>query len=868
MAGFYTGDWDNPQLEAAGSALVPSSTGDVLEATAGNALWSNTARRLASGEGAMLDQGVAVDDLGNPLPAGAPAPMLAPEDATKQYGIPGLLSFDAPVTASTAQELHDAKRAGALRADVIARSQGNFGSGWAGQGATSLALGLLDPVNLAAGLIPGVGEARFAALLGEGALARAGAGATAGMAGMAALEPLNALLDHQDHEDWTMAGALRDIAFGGLLGGGAHVLGGAAADALRGRPNPLTARMEAAPFETRDMALRGSVGQLADGRPVDVQPALDLVDRARPAQASATGLPEAFQIGPNGATADLRAGLWAKLQAGDLTELGRPSPVLEAAKAAMDSGAIGDQASFGQFLDRYYGGRRSAAAAPPAAPPGSYAAFTPSGTRVDLQPSVMEAGAPIASHAADGTVNPAYPAAAGLQPRDRSSAASQAQVMEMAAKLEPSRLGPSPEAASGAPIVDGSSGVVLSGNGRTAAIRRMYAEPQYAAQAAAYRAHIEGLGFDTAGLAQPMLVGRTTAAMTDEQLRAFTREANERQTLGLSTAEQARADAGRAARAVAQFQPGAIDGAGNRDFVRAFMAQVPAEERGGMLSADGSLSADGERRIRSALLANAYGDALGPTLERMLNGDTEGMKAVAGALTDEAGPWGALRRAAADGTIPPGLDITPQIGEAVQLLDRARQMGRPVAEMLAQTDLAAAPVSDAAASLLRLMFQDDALRRPVSRARLGELLDRYVDQAMEAQPGPDMFGAPPTGPGDVLRAVARGSDQAETAADALQAMTARAAEPAAHPEDAPAAAANADAVQRAPQVPPDRSAALAEAVTAADAMAARVQTELAAGRLTEADAAELRAADAAAEDAEGNARAFEAACACLVSGDV
>jgi hypothetical protein len=352
------------------------------------------------------------------------------------------------------------------------------------------------------------------------------------------------------------------------------------------------------------------------------------------------------------------------------------------------------------------------------------------------------------------------------------------------------------------------------------------------------------------------------------QAQAFAKEANERSTLAMTGAEQARADASRAGAAIGSYQPGPLTSSANRDFVRGFMAQVPTEERGGMVLADGRLSADGERRIRSALLANSYGDALGPTLERMLNGDVDGMKSVAGALSDVSGSWSALRQAAADGTIPPELDITPAIGEAVQLLDRARQMGRPVSELLAQTDLEAAPPSDAAAALLRLMFTDDAMRRPVSRQKLAELLDRYVQQAMEAQPGEDMFGTPPTGPGDVLRAIGKGAEPFEQAALALRDLADAASRPVEHPEDAPAADANADAMARAPTVPPEITAALAEAEKAAQDMRARVDTEVAAGRLTEADTAELRAAELASEQSEGDAKAMEAAASCLVAGSV
>src|SRR5581483_4085085 len=104
--------------------------------------------------------------------------------------------------------------------------------------------------------------------------------------------------------------------------------------------------------------------------------------------------------------------------------------------------------------------------------------------------------------------------------------------------------------------------------------------------------------------------------------------------------------------------------------------------------------------------------------------------------------------------IPANLDITPQLAEAVRLLESARQTGRPVAELLAQTDLDRPPPSPEAEGLLRLMFHDDAMRRPVGRARFADVLRAYVAQAVDVQPGPDMFGTPPATAAGILAAVA------------------------------------------------------------------------------------------------------------------
>ena len=397
---------------------------------------------------------------------------------------------------------------------------------------------------------------------------------------------------------------------------------------------------------------------------------------------------------------------------------------------------------------------------------GNYAAFGPDGTRLELRPEIVEANSLITSHNDDGSVNPAYPHESGMQGRDRQSLASQEQVTRIASRIEPELLGPNPDATTGAPILNAAN-QVEGGNGRTMAIRRMYADPALSNQAAAYRAFLEARGYDTSGMQAPMLIGRRMNDLTPDQVRSYTRNINERGTLGMNSAETARSDAERAARAIDSYQPGTLYGSANRDFVARFMTQLPIEERGGMMLKGGPLSIVGEARIRAALLAHAYGDALGPTLDHILNGDVEGMKGVAGALTDNAGMWGKMRVAAEAGEIPAGLDITPAIGEAVQMLDRAHETGTPIGSLLAQSDMMGGP-SPAAEALLRLMFRDEAMRQPVARAKLASLLDSYAKEALQAKPGNGMLGGAETTPADIFRAIGKDDSRMEAAATGLE----------------------------------------------------------------------------------------------------
>lgn len=772
-------------LEVRGLDVVEASPGEVLGATAGQAWAESIGPRVArylSTRGPAGEGTAGVDIMGNVTGAepteAPPAPaMLPPDELNKRYGMPGL-KFDAPMAETTAAAIAADRKAAQARAAIIERRGDALSTSAAVRYPLAFATAVLDPVNVAAAFIPFAGPARTARLLagaagmGERAAIRAGLGAVEGAAGMAVLEPLNYGLSRAEMNDWHMADALTNIAFGGLLGGGLHAIGGAVAD-----------RLTSAGPAARDAMLRGALAAIVEDRPVAVQGVLNLptVPSYRPVAAAA-----------------------------------------------------GD---------------------------GLYNVFAPGGVRIEARPEVVDLSTLIASHTPDGAVNPAYPHAEGLQPRDRASAASQGQIGEIAANLQPERLGPSPDAGTGAPIVN-AAGVIESGNGRALALHSVYERPDLAHRAAAYRAWLESQGHDLTGIDRPVLIGRRTTELSPDQARAFARGANERATLDMSAAEQARADAQRAGQALHLLQPGELASGGNRDFVRAFLAQLPAEERGRLMLADGTLSSEGARRIRAAMMAHAYGDALGPVLERMLNGDVEGMKAVAGALTDVAGPWGRLRRAAADGSIPAEMDITAAIGEAVQLLERARATGKPLREMLAQADAFAAPPSPDVLALLRLLHRDEALTRPLGREALTDLLARYTDEALKVTPGPDMFGTPPATPADILRAVARHIDPSQQAELAFRDL---ASTQAGRAEDQQASRAAQEAVQ-ANEKPPapgvaDPSAKAAQHVSQqADAAVA----ELDRLELTPGEQAQMTALREGVQAAEAEARATEAAAMCMV----
>ncbi|HSV28783.1 MAG TPA: hypothetical protein VLL76_04465, partial [Candidatus Omnitrophota bacterium] len=383
------------------------------------------------------------------------------------------------------------------------------------------------------------------------------------------------------------------------------------------------------------------------------------------------------------------------------------------------------------------------------------AVFDSSGRRLMVRYQLVEADDLVASHTDDLQVNEAFPAE--LQPRDRTRAAAEAQIHDIVARFEPELLGISPDAATGAPIVGKGDNVVESGNGRVLAIRRIHAKGGEAAEA--YRAFLQRLGFDTRTMRAPVLVRRRLDDLTPEDRRAFTVDAQKSRTMEMSATERAQADA--------QLLDGILhllgddDGrvgdiglARNAKFVRAFVDALPQTEQGRILSADGSLSLDGRRRIEAALLARAYDDA--DLLARMLESDDDNSRAVIGAMLDVAPEWAGMRAAAAKGEINPMVDATGDLVAAVRTVRDARATGRPLSEIRAQDDMFARR-SAVAERFLGVLLRESGEGRvkTASREAIAGDLRRYVDQAMRSNPEPDMFGTKPPGPDELLDLLGR-----------------------------------------------------------------------------------------------------------------
>jgi hypothetical protein len=289
MVELYGGDpIGSAALTEQGTYAVPSYAPEVLGAAVGTGFAGAPFLRSMRTIGATAaETGVfGADEYGNPI-MGEPEPPMDTEAANAEFAIPGALKFDKPTPRSVAQDLYDHKREQILRQDVIDRREGGILTGGVARFVAEMAGGLPDPFNLATGFIPVVSQARAAMILEQAASAAGRAGARAaiggaqGALGMAALQPLEFALSRREQEDYTMADALRSIALGTALGGGLHAGIGALGDRAGRAANPISRMLEESGPDVRRGLLQSSLAQMVDGRPVNLEPILDVADALR-----------------------------------------------------------------------------------------------------------------------------------------------------------------------------------------------------------------------------------------------------------------------------------------------------------------------------------------------------------------------------------------------------------------------------------------------------------------------------------------------------------------------------------------------------------------------------------------------------------
>jgi N12 class adenine-specific DNA methylase/predicted RNA methylase len=308
------------------------------------------------------------------------------------------------------------------------------------------------------------------------------------------------------------------------------------------------------------------------------------------------------------------------------------------------------------------------------------------------------------------------------QPRDRSRAASNAQVQGIANNPDYRRLADSPMMDYGAPTLS-QEGAIVGGNGRFEGVSRAYDNGTAAEYLARLKVDAQTKGIDPAiidTMSKPVLVRRITQPF---DTRALAVASNSGGSLQYSALEMAKLD-GERMKHLSDIEVGEqgdiqLSGA-NMANVRRALTGYNAAELGSMTDKDGMLSQEGLRRLKGAMIYKAYGDS--PMLTRLLESTDNDLRGVSGALMRAAGKVAKVRSDIESGVISAEFDIAADIVGAVEQLSKIKATGATVEAYLAQQSLLGAEISADATSILR--FLSDNIR---SQKRMAEFISSYYD---------------------------------------------------------------------------------------------------------------------------------------------
>lgn len=345
--------------------------------------------------------------------------------------------------------------------------------------------------------------------------------------------------------------------------------------------------------------------------------------------------------------------------------------------------------------------------------------ITERGQEIETQWAVVDAPDLVTSHDRNLRANPDYPQE--LQPRDRSRAASEAQITKIENGIRPELLGESPKASDGAPII-GPDGVVESGNARTIALSRAYVAGRAGKYLDWLKENLGNFGLPenaVAGLNHPVLV---RIRKSDVNRAEFARQANESTVAGYSPVEMAMQDSRRmnSMDGLIVNEDGTINGRASMDFIRRFISDTVAEaERPMMMDRDGRLSQQGLLRLKNAIFAKAYGD---PDLIGMLAESTDAniRNILAGMM--RVAPDVARMREMIDAGARHPMDFSASLSRAAREFSRLRSEGMSVEQFLAQGDMFGNGITPEVSALLAGL-QDNARAPKRVAAMLGQMVD-------------------------------------------------------------------------------------------------------------------------------------------------
>jgi hypothetical protein len=308
-------------------------------------------------------------------------------------------------------------------------------------------------------------------------------------------------------------------------------------------------------------------------------------------------------------------------------------------------------------------------------------------------------------------------------------------IVKQTAEFDPNYLvSDSPDATNGAPIID-QKGNVLGGNSRTMTLARVYQGRPEAA--AAYKALLTKkaaqFGLDparVAGMKQPILVRELSHEISPESAQPIITDLNKTGTASLTGAERAIADSNKISPTTMNHMAGMIESQGPDGTLAkalegkggAFIADqlvkdgvITTQEKPGLFDASGNITAAAKDRISKLMLGRVFKDSeqfegTPPAVRNKLERIMAPLSRVAG---------------------KPEWDITPDVREAVDMLERARATGsKNLDDLVAQQGLFGGGEFSPRAVALAKMIQS---KGPVD---LAKAFARYANDSK----GPTMFG--------------------------------------------------------------------------------------------------------------------------------
>jgi N12 class adenine-specific DNA methylase len=352
---------------------------------------------------------------------------------------------------------------------------------------------------------------------------------------------------------------------------------------------------------------------------------------------------------------------------------------------------------------------------------GSSEITLPDGAKVPFRYAVVDAGAIMASHDANGKINSDYGNAQAGQ-------------------------------------------VVALTNGRVAGLQAAYASG-VATQPGGYMDRLLESG-EQFGISPDAITGKAAPVLVrlyDDAINArpdIGKMSNSGGSMRMSAQEVARNDA----RVLPDIgglvlgENGEIDTPANQPFIRGFVQAMPDAERAELLDRDGRLSQVGMRRVRNAIIHRAYGES--PVFGRLVESMDSGMANLSKALIRAAPKVAQVKELMAAGAAR-DMDITGTLVRAVSELDAMRKNGLSLADFLAQARL----LDQLPPGLIEVLsFLDSNLRAP---SRIAAFIESYYQQveSLGDPRTPDMFGAPEVSPGQMLNTAATAAQEVQDGSD-------------------------------------------------------------------------------------------------------